>query len=124
MDIQFSVINGSQVPIYKQLLDKLASQIILGEVSGQTCLPPIRTVASNLGISVITVKRTWEELERMGLIYTVTGKGCFVCTLSEDKRTCMREKMAADNLAANAPFYKNLGVSKAMMHELIDKYFE
>lgn len=124
MDIQFSVVNGSQTPIYKQLLDKLASQIILGEVCGQTCLPPIRTVALNLGISVITVKRTWEELERMGLIYTITGKGCFVCNLSNEERSRMREKMAADNLTENAPFYKRLGVSKKMMHELVEKYYE
>ena len=41
-------------------------------------MPSIRNLAKDLRISVITTKRAYEELEKDGFIYTVSGKGCFV----------------------------------------------
>ena len=76
MDIVIS--NTSGDPIYQQIFDQISAQIIQGKLPGDFCLPPIRTVAKELRISVITVKRAWEELEHTGLIYTMAGKGCFV----------------------------------------------
>ena len=68
-------------PIYQQLFEQISAQIVRGELPGGTCLPPIRTVAKELRISVITVKKAWEELERQGLIVSITGKGCFVAEI-------------------------------------------
>lgn len=45
-------------------------------------LPPIRTIANELRISVIPVKMAWEELDRQGFIKTITGKGTFVASIS------------------------------------------
>ncbi len=41
-------------------------------------MPSIRSLATDLRISVITTKRAYDELEHEGYIYTVAGKGCFV----------------------------------------------
>ena len=41
-------------------------------------MPSIRNLAKDLRISVITTKRAYDELEKDGFIYTITGKGCFV----------------------------------------------
>ncbi|WP_054712682.1 GntR family transcriptional regulator [Bacillus sp. JCM 19041] len=41
-------------------------------------LPSIRSMANELGVSVITVKRAYSELEREGYIYTRKGIGSFV----------------------------------------------
>ncbi|MDD4508999.1 MAG: GntR family transcriptional regulator, partial [Eubacteriaceae bacterium] len=76
MDI---VINPqSQTPIYQQIYSQISAQIVRGELTGDSALPPIRSVARELKISVITIKKAWEELEHQGFIYTVTVKGCFV----------------------------------------------
>ena len=45
-------------------------------------LPPIRTIANELRISVIPVKMAWEELDHHGFIKTITGKGTFVASIS------------------------------------------
>lgn len=50
---------ASDTPIYKQVFDGIAAQILCGSLPGGTCLPPIRTIAAQLGISVITIKRAW-----------------------------------------------------------------
>ena len=52
------VISGtSDKPIYQQLFEQISAQIIKGELLEGFCLPPIRTVAKELRISVIPVKR-------------------------------------------------------------------
>ena len=78
MDLNLPIMGASDTPIYKQVFDGIAAQILCGSLPGGTCLPPIRTIAAQLGISVITIKRAWEELERSGLITTNVGRGCFV----------------------------------------------
>lgn len=70
--------NRSGVPIYDQITCQLREKIVSGELTEDTMLPSIRSLAKDLHISVITTKRAYEELEREGLIYTVAGKGCYV----------------------------------------------
>ena len=70
--------NKSGAPIYDQICSQIKCQIISGALREDELLPSIRNLAKDLGISFITTKRAYEELEREGFIYTVQGKGCFV----------------------------------------------
>ncbi len=65
-------------PIYEQIYTQIRKLIIAGKLREGDLLPSIRGLAKDLRISVITTKRAYEELEREGFIYTVTGKGSFV----------------------------------------------
>ena len=76
MDIILS--NSSDKPIYEQISSQVKAQILSGALAAGAKLPSIRALASDLGVSVITTKRAYEELERDGFIETVTGKGSFV----------------------------------------------
>ena len=70
--------NKSGLPIYDQIYSQIKSQIISGALREDQLVPSIRNLAKDLGISVITTRRAYDELEREGFIYTVAGKGCFV----------------------------------------------
>lgn len=76
MDIILS--NGSDEPIYAQIVSQVKTQIMNGTLTAGEALPSMRTLASQLRISVITTKRAYEELERDGFIENFAGKGCFV----------------------------------------------
>jgi GntR family transcriptional regulator len=119
MDIVIS--NTSGDPIYQQIFDQISAQIIKGELPSDFCLPPIRTVAKELRISVITVKRAWEELEHAGLIYTVAGKGCFVTPLAANALEAKRSQLATDKLAKDMEYYKTLGLSLEEIVAMIKK---
>lgn len=67
-----------QTPIYQQLYDQMASQIMNGMMEADSLLPSIRGFARELRVSIITIKKTWEMLEQNGLIYTIGGKGSYV----------------------------------------------
>ena len=69
---------SSAKPIYEQILDGLKREITCGNLRENEALPSIRNLAKDLGISVITTKRAYEELERDGFIESYTGKGSFV----------------------------------------------
>ena len=76
--MKLTVTNTSPLPLYRQMYDQLAAQILRGEIAPGEVLPPIRTVAQELSVSLISVRRAWEELERDGFIDRVPGKGCYV----------------------------------------------
>lgn len=113
----------SEDPIYKQIYDQISSQIIRGDLPSEFCLPPIRTVAKELRISVITIKRAWEELEHDGFIYTMAGKGCFVSPLPQHELTNKRNAMATSKMLKDIEYYKSLGLSLDEIQELLKKKF-
>ena len=121
MDIIIS--NTSDKPIYQQIYEQIYSQIIKGELPSDFCLPPIRTVAKELRISVITVKKAWEELEHMGFIYTVAGKGCFIAPLHENEIDDKRSELIKDKMLKDFEYYKSLGLSKEELIDIVDKYY-
>jgi GntR family transcriptional regulator len=114
----------SEDPIYKQIYDQISSQIIRGELASEYCLPPIRTVAKELRISVITIKRAWEELEHDGFIYTMAGKGCFVAPLPSDKLADKRNSLATEKMLKDIEYYKSLGLSLDEVQELLKNKFK
>lgn len=70
--------NISKEPIYEQIKNQLKKQILLGEIREGDLLPSIRSLAKELGVSVITTKRAYDDLEAEGYIATMQGKGSYV----------------------------------------------
>lgn len=85
------VSNTSGVPIYEQIAKAIKNDILSGELKENSSLPSIRSLASELRVSVITTKRAYEELERDGFIYTLPGKGSYVA--EQNKELLMEEKL-------------------------------
>ncbi|MBU5669699.1 GntR family transcriptional regulator [Peptoniphilus sp. MSJ-1] len=76
--------NDSGIPIYEQIKNQIKKQIAEGTLKEDESLPGMRTLASDLRVSVITTKRAYNDLEAEGYIYSVPGKGSFVKKLNEE----------------------------------------
>lgn len=76
--------NSDSTPIYEQIVKQIKSLILSEELVSGDSLPSMRTLASDLRISIITTKRAYEELEREGYIESYAGKGSFVKPRSKD----------------------------------------
>ena len=74
--------NQSELPIYAQIKEQLKEQILNGQIPEGTTLPSIRQLAKEVGVSVITTTRAYNDLEAEGFIATMQGKGSVV--LSKD----------------------------------------
>lgn len=81
--------NTSGVPIYEQIAKEIKNEIVSGNIKENSPLPSIRSLASELRVSVITTKRAYEELEKDGYVYTLPGKGSYV---AEQNKELLREE--------------------------------
>lgn len=121
--IDLKIDNNSNDPIYRQLYHQLSRKILKGELKGDFNLPPIRTAAKELRVSIITVKKAWEDLERNGFIYTITGKGCFVQNFTEEDRLAKISDLITDQLRTDLLFYKSFDIPREHLLELINKLY-
>lgn len=117
--MKLSVLTNSSVPAYKQICDQLTSQILSGQIAGGTPLPPIRTVAKQIGVSVITVRSAWDALEADGLIVTKAGSGCFAAELNENEREAIRRRALSEPLEAFVSVARSLGYHDKEIAEIL-----
>ena len=76
--------NQSELPIYAQIREQLKEQILNGQIAEGSTLPSIRQLAKEVGVSVITTTRAYNELEAEGFIATMQGKGSVVLPTDND----------------------------------------
>lgn len=72
--------------MYEQIMSQIKKSIYEGSLIQNQELPSIRSMANELGVSVITVKRAYSELEREGYIYTRKGIGSFVKEIPSERK--------------------------------------
>jgi len=116
--------NTGQTPIYDQITRQIKGLILSGALQEGETLPSMRALARDLRISVITTKRSYEELEREGFITTVPGKGCFVAPrnlelVREDARRRVEEHLQKAVDAAHAG-----GIARSEVEELLGILYE
>jgi len=116
MDIVLSA--ASDKPIYTQIYEQISGQILRGEIEPGTRLPPIRSVALDLRVSVIPVKQAWEQLEREGFISTAAGRGTYVRQLEHHEIDRKRTGAAKELLASAVAGCKALGLSSEEIKDL------
>ncbi|MEN9840696.1 MAG: hypothetical protein RL376_496 [Verrucomicrobiota bacterium] len=87
--------------LYQQIVDRLKREIGEGRLGPGAPLPSFRQLAEDLLVSVITVKRAYEELEREGIIFRRQGLGTFVAENGPD-RSREAKLAAARNLLREA----------------------
>ena len=74
----FNLDYQSRLPIYEQIVEQFERYIAYGVLKPKEQVPSIRELAASLGINPNTVKKAYEELEKRGVIVTVSTKGTFV----------------------------------------------
>ena len=73
------IINHSSMqPIYEQIVEQIKNKVMHGELKEDKMLPSVRTLAKELKVSALTVKKSYDVLEEEGFVNTVHGKGSFV----------------------------------------------
>ena len=105
---QMSLDTASGVPIYRQIVDWVRVRIAGGRLAPGDQLPTVRQMAVDLNVNVNTVARAYLELERMGVVNALQGKGTFVGiqTVSVDEvvRATKLRELASEFLARAAEF--------------------
>lgn len=111
--------HSSMVPIYEQLMEQIKSDIIQSVLSEGEALPSVRTLAGELRISALTVKKAYDKLEEEGFVTTVHGKGTYVS--ASDKQLAAEARRRAVEEAFDKAIDRalSIGMEKDEITELV-----
>lgn len=79
MDSIFQINPQLDVPIYRQLADAIRTAVKKGLLQTNEQLPTVQELSQRLGVARGTIKRAYDELERIGIVDKAQGRGTFVC---------------------------------------------
>lgn len=122
--VKILISNTSDSPLYQQIKDQIKDAILKEELVEGDPLPSIRSFANDLKVSVLTIRRVYEELEQEGFVVSQVGIGTFVSTsnielLRDSKRRLVEEKM--QDMIQTA---KSLNITKEELNAMMDILYE
>jgi GntR family transcriptional regulator len=100
----------SGMPVYLQIVDQIKAAAASGALQPGEALPSIRPVAEELRVNRNTVAKAYTELESLGVIETLPGKGCFLKENHSPLRKEIRRKMLIEELDQAIVMAHNLQV--------------
>jgi GntR family transcriptional regulator len=74
----FQINFKSGMPIYLQLVDQIKAAAASGALRPGEALPSIRPLAEELRVNRNTIAKAYSQLESLGVIETLPGRGCFL----------------------------------------------
>ena len=115
--------NSSSVPIYEQIKNAIINQIINGELAEDEALPSIRSLASDIKISVMTIKKAYDELESEGYIVSIQGKGTFVAPKNTELAREQAQKDIEDHIQKAIDIANRFNITKKEIIDLIEIFY-
>lgn len=112
--------NQSELPIYAQIREQIKEQILNGQIKEGEILPSIRSLAKDVGVSVITTTRAYNDLEKEGFIATMQGKGSVVLSSNNKilkEQFIMRIEEGIETAVESA---KQIGMTKDEIIAIVD----
>lgn len=111
MNSIYSINTELDIPIYRQLVDSIRMAVKKGELPGGYQLPTVQELTQQLGIARGTVKRAYDELEQLGLVEKMQGRGTFVRYQPSNSESRKERAMAAIDTVLDQ--LENMGFSAA-----------
>ena len=121
MDIVIS--NNTGKPIYEQITTQVKAMMISGERKAGDAIPSMRALAKSIHVSVITVQRAYEELQRDGFIETTVGRGSFVSAQNKEFYQEEQQRIAEEHLQIAAEIGRTNRISLEKLTELLALFY-
>ncbi len=122
MDIIIS--NNANKPIYEQITSQIKSMIMSGELREGEAIPSMRALAKSIHVSVITVQKAYEDLQRDGFIETTVGRGSFVSAKNKELFQEEQQRLAEEHLQAAAQIGRVSNISLEKLMELLALFYQ
>jgi GntR family transcriptional regulator len=122
--VNINISQSSLKPIYRQIEDKVRSLIVTGELNEGEELPSIRMLAQDLRVSVLTVKRAYDDLESEGFVTSIQGKGCYVSVRNKELFREQRMRIVEEKLDEAAAEAKLIGMTMEELQTALSIIFE
>ncbi len=122
--MEIIISSNTKKPIYEQITSQIKAMIMSGELETGQAIPSMRTLAKTIHVSVITVQKAYEDLQRDGFIETTVGRGSFVAAQNRDFIQEEQQKLVEEHLEKAAQIARTHGIGLDKMMELLKLFFE
>lgn len=122
--MEIIISNNADKPIYAQITSQIKAMIMSGELQTGEPIPSMRALAKSIHVSVITVQKAYEDLQRDGFIETTVGRGSFVAAKNKDFYLEERQRQAEEHLQQAADIGRTSGISLGKLIELLTMFYQ
>ncbi len=122
--MEIIISNNTNKPIYEQITSQIKAMIMSGELKTGDAIPSMRALAKSIHVSVITVQKAYEDLQRDGFIETTVGRGSFVSARNKDFYQEEQQRRAEEHLQEAVDIGKASGITLEKLVELLRMFYQ
>ena len=122
--MEIIISNNANKPIYEQITSQIKAMIMSGELQSGDAIPSMRALAKSIHVSVITVQKAYEDLQRDGFIETTVGRGSFVSAQNKEFYQEEQQRIAEEHLQAAAEIGRTSNISLEKLTELLALFYQ
>lgn len=122
--MEIIISNNANKPIYEQINSQIKAMIMSGKLQPGEAIPSMRALAKALHVSVITVQKAYEDLQRDGFIETIVGRGSFVSAENKEFYQEEQQRRAEEHLQQAADIGRISGIPVEKLVELLRLFYQ
>jgi len=122
--VKILISNSSDKPLYQQIKEQIIDAILKGELTEGSPLPSIRSFANDIKVSVLTIRRVYDDLEQEGFTTSQVGLGTFVSVGNIELLRDSRRHMVECKMQELIDTAKNLSITKDELNAMMDILYE
>lgn len=122
--MEIIISNNANKPIYEQINSQIKAMIMSGKLQPGEAIPSMRALAKALHVSVITVQKAYEDLQRDGFIETIVGRGSFVSAQNKEFYQEEQQRRAEEHLQQAANIGRISGIPVEKLVELLRLFYQ
>lgn len=122
--MEIIISNNANKPIYEQITSQIKAMIMSGELQAGDAIPSMRSLAKSIHVSVITVQKAYEDLQRDGFIETTVGRGSFVSAQNKEFYQEEQQRIAEKHLQAAAEIGRVSNIPLSKLAELLALFYQ
>ena len=122
--MEIIISNNAGKPIYEQITSQIKAMIMSGELQAGDSIPSMRALAKSIHVSVITVQKAYEDLQRDGFIETTVGRGSFVSAQNKEFYQEQQQRIEEEHLQSAAEIGRMNNIPLAKLMELLSLFYQ
>lgn len=122
--VDIIISNNANKPIYEQITAQIKAMIMSGELQAGEAIPSMRALAKSIHVSVITVQKAYEELQRDGFIETTVGRGSFVSARNKEFYLEEQQRIAEEHLKIAADIGRINNIPVETLIDVLKLFYE
>ncbi|MBP5291180.1 MAG: GntR family transcriptional regulator [Lachnospiraceae bacterium] len=115
---------SSMIPIYEQIMEAVKKEIADENLVAGDPLPSVRSLAAELRISALTVKKAYDGLEAEGFTSTIHGKGTYVTAANRELVRERQRREIEETIDQAVSRARSYGIEDKEIREILELILE